>query len=213
MHTQHIMHTAVKPQRRHGITKVLALIIGLSGLVGVSALGGCSTAKEVLAVGAAAEKNPGPCPEAFALYETSRYVEFDGKESFSKVGFTGEIEKVTSLCRYHGEGDIKADLTLDIAFGRGPAATSNQNTYEYYVAVTRRNIDVIEKQIFPITITFPEGEDVVRVSESIDKIVIPRATQGTSGANFEIITGFVLNPDQIAFNADGKRFRVSAGKR
>ena len=186
----------------------------LSALVLIAALGlsGCRTAKEVLAVGEAAEKNPGPCPEAFALYKASRLVEFRGAEAYANVGFTAEIEKVRSLCRYVGDSPISADLTLDIAFGRGPAAQESQATYQYFVAVTRKNIDVIEKQTFPISITFPAGEDVVYATENVGEIIIPRANDTTSGANFEIIVGFELTPEQIAFNADGKRFRVSAGQ-
>jgi len=182
--------------------------------VGAVALGlsGCQTTKEVFAIGDAAEKNPGPCPEAFALYEASRLVEFRGPESYDNVGFTAEINKVTSLCRYVGDSPISADLNMDIAFGRGPAATESSATYEYFVAVTRKNIDVIEKQTFPISITFPPGVDTVEATEAVGEIIIPRANETTSGANFEIIVGFELTPEQIAFNADGKRFRVSAGQ-
>ncbi len=175
-------------------------------------LSGCGSAKEVLAVGKAAEKNPGPCPAAFALYEAARIVEFHGAETYKNVGFTGEINKVRSLCRYYGDTPIHADLTLDISFGRGPAAQGRAATYEYFVAVTRKDIEVINKQVFPITVSFPEGVDVVDVTETVGDIIIPRATENTSGANFEIIVGFQLTPAQIAFNADGKRFRVSAGK-
>ncbi|MBL4871621.1 MAG: hypothetical protein JKX72_11780 [Robiginitomaculum sp.] len=179
------------------------LVLGLSA---------CQSAKEVFLVGEAAEKNPGPCPEAFALYETSRIVNFNGEESFSDVGFTAEIEKVRSLCRYYGDNPINADLSIDIAFGRGPAAIGQTGVYNYYVAVTRKNIDVMNKEIFPISITFPVGVDVVRATETIKEIIIPRANEGTSGANFEIIVGFELTSAQVAFNADGKRFRVSAGQ-
>ena len=181
-------------------------------LLPVLGLSACQTAQEVFAVGEAAEKNPGPCPEAFALYETSRLVQFNGKEAYSDVGFTAEINKVRSLCRYYGDNPINADLTLEIAFGRGPAAVGQSAVYEYYVAVTRKDIEVINKQVFPISITFPEGQDIVYATETVGEIVIPRANEGTSGANFEIIVGFVLTPEQIAFNADGKRFRVSAGQ-
>lgn len=181
-------------------------------LLPVLSLSACQTAQEVFAVGEAAEKNPGPCPEAFALYETSRLVQFNGAESYSDVGFTAEINKVRSLCRYYGDNPINADLTLDISFGRGPAAVGQSAVYEYYVAVTRKDIEVINKQVFPISITFPEGKDIVHATETVGQITIPRANEGTSGANFEIIVGFVLTPEQIAFNADGKRFRVSAGQ-
>lgn len=179
------------------------------------ALAGCRSTQEALAIGEAAEANPGPCPRAFALYDASRYVELrgDGSEKFQNVGFTGEIVKVRSLCRYFSDRPILADLTLDIALGRGPAASEDAVTVNYFVAVTRKNVDVLEKAVYPITATFPAGADRIRLTDTIDEIRIPRANDTTSGENFEIVVGFELTPQQRAFNADGKRFRVSAGKR
>ncbi len=179
------------------------------------ALAGCRSTKEVLAIGEAAEANPGPCPRAFALYDASRLVEIrgDGAEKFGNVGFTGEIDKVRSLCRYYADRPIVADLTLDFSLGRGPAASGDTITYNYFVAATRKNVDVLEKSIFPLTVTFPPGQDRVQVTEKIDEIIFPRANDTTSGENFEIVVGFVVTPQQRAFNADGKRFRVSAGQR
>ena len=188
-------------------------------LIGAAALSlltltGCKSAQDVLAIGEAAEANPGPCPRAFALFDASRIVEFrgDGSESFDNIGLTGEIVKVRSLCRYFADRPINADLEIDFALGRGPAAANEAGTYQYFVAVTRKNIDVIEKVTFPLTVTFPAGADRVRVTEEIDRIEIPRANDTTSGENFEIVVGFVVTPQQRQFNADGKRFRVSAGQ-
>jgi hypothetical protein len=57
-----------------------------------------------------------------------------------------------------------------------------------------------------------EGEqDRVYVTETIDRIVIPRATMTTSGANFEVLVGFDVTPEMAEFNRLGKRFRVNAG--
>jgi len=180
----------------------------------ILALAGCRSTQDALQIGEAAERNPGPCPRAFALFDASRIVEIrgDGTESFNNVGFTGEINSVRSLCRYFADRPINGDLTIDFALGRGPAATEATATYEYFVAVTRKNIDVIEKQVFPLNVTFPAGVDRVQITEEIDRIIIPRANDTTSGENFEIVVGFVVTPEQRAFNNDGKRFRVSAGQ-
>ncbi len=189
-------------------------LIGAAAL-SLLALAGCRSTQEALSIGAAGEANPGPCPRAFALYEASRIVEIngDGAESFGNVGFTGEIDKVRSLCRYYADRPIVGDLTVDFSLGRGPSAAGDTMTYSYFVAVTRKNIDVLEKSYFPLTVTFAPGQDRVRVTETIDEITIPRANDTTSGENFEIIVGFEVSPEQRAFNADGKRFRVSAGQR
>lgn len=197
-----------------GIRILMASTVMAVGL----ALAGCNSGSSggggIFASGAAAEANPGPCPRAFALYDASRIVEFkgDGAERFANVGFTGEINNVRSLCRYFSEQPINADLEMDIAFGRGPAASGNTATYEYFVAVTRKNIAVINKQIFPLTVTFPAGADRVSLTETVDRIIIPRANESTSGENFEIVIGFVVTDEQRAFNEQGKRFRVSAGQ-
>lgn len=189
-------------------------LVMITALAATTAIAGCKSTQEVLQIGAAAEANPGPCPRAFALYDASRIVEFrNGQERFANVGFTGEFQKVRSLCRYYGAVPIEGDLEMDINFGRGPAAKGQSTaTYEYFVAVTRKNIGVINKKTFPIQVTFPAGADRVTVTERVDKIVIPRAKEGTSGENFEIIVGFELTEAQRAFNAEGKRFRVSAGQ-
>ena len=177
-------------------------------------LGACQSTQDALSIGEAAEANPGPCPRAFSVYDASRIVEIggDGTERFDNVGFTGEIDRVRSLCRYFADRPIVGDLTIDFSLGRGPAAAGETKTYNYFVAVTRKNIEIIEKQVFPLTVTFNDGQDRVNVREEIDRIVIPRANDTTSGENFEIIVGFVVTPEQRAFNADGKRFRVSAGQ-
>jgi len=41
-------------------------------------------------------------------------------------------------------------------------------------------------------------------------ISIPRASAKVSGANFEVLVGFDVTPEMIAFNRDGKRFKPAA---
>ena len=197
----------------HITPRTLANLITVGATVGILALGGCRSAQEAFAVGDAADANPGPCPRAFALHDAARTVEFsgDGAERVSNVAWTGEIASVRSLCRYFGDVPIEGDLDMVMDFGRGPAAQGDTHTYRMWVAVTRKNIDVIDKLEFPVTVTFAPGQDRVRVSERIDRISIPRANDNTSGENFEIIAGFAVDPQQRLFNRDGKRFRLGSG--
>ena len=190
----------------------LTRLLAAAALTSLVALGGCRSTQEVLSIGEAGERNPGPCPRAFSIYDAQRIVDIQGAETFANVGFTGEMGKIRSLCRYYGEQPIIADLEINMDFGRGPAAQGNTAVYEYFVAVTRKNIGVIHKEVFPLRVTFPAGKDRVSLVEKVNRIVIPRANENTSGQNFEIITGFVVTPEQRAFNNAGKRFRVSVGQ-
>ena len=155
--------------------------------------------------------NAGPCPVAAVMYDASRLVEINGEERYSSVGFTGEITRVEGFCRYTGDNPITMEIEIDFALGRGPTAQGNEKQYEYFVAVTRRNRAVIEKQIYSFDADFSKNSDRTTHSERFEGIVIPRANETISGSNFEVLVGFVLTDEQLAYNRAGKRFRVNAG--
>lgn len=159
--------------------------------------------------------NVGPCPLMGVLYDASRVVEFaaPNQERYSNIAFTGEMEGVSGLCRYVGDDPITMNLDINMEFGRGPAASADHQTYRYWVAVTRRGRAPIAKQYFDIDVRFPHGQDVVSHTEHINRIVIPRANADISGENFEVLVGFELSPEQLAFNREGRRFRIDAATR
>lgn len=155
-----------------------------------------------------AMRNAGPCPFAKTLYDAARYVEFKGaQESSNAVGFTGEIQGVSASCAYKSDEPIRVQMNLLFELGRGPQAEGSSKTFRYWVAVTDRNREVLAKQTFELPVNFGAGQDRVYKSETINGIVIPRATQTVSGANFEVLVGFEVTPEMAAFNREGKRFR------
>lgn len=173
----------------------------------------CSGAatKNILRMGKPPEKNQGPCPAALVLWDAARKVDVGKPETYANVGFTGEIQTVRSFCTYQEDNPIKADLEIDFAFGRGPAAVGRDADYPYFVSVTRKDIAVLAKQTYNQRIHFKKGQTVVHKTVRINRIDIPRADKDVSGLNFEIITGFVLNNKELEFARSGKRFRIDAG--
>lgn len=156
-------------------------------------------------------QNAGPCPPAGALYDASRIVETTGEtQTYGNITYTGEITGVNMVCRYLDDQPLRAEIEVDFAFGKGPAATSNSHTYRYWVAVTRRSSKVLAKQYFAVDANFAGGSVDGR-KEVIQDIIIPRADQTISGANFEVVVGFDLTDEQLAFNREGRRFRLDAG--
>lgn len=156
--------------------------------------------------------NAGPCPLLGVLYDTGRVVQFAApQERYANVAFTGEITGISGFCRYVGPDPIALNLSIPMSFGRGPAATGGSYTYRYFVAVTRKDMAPIAKEYFDVTVNFPAGADRTALIEEVRSISIPRATTTTSGANFEVLVGFELTPEQLAYNRAGKRFRVDVG--
>lgn len=174
----------------------------------LGALGSCSGLSDQLSDA----PNVGPCPVTGALYEANRVADIFGAERHENVGFTGAIEGVHGFCRYIGTNPITMDIEINFAFGKGPKAQGNSHDYPYFVTVTRRDRNVLAKEVYPLKVSFPNGKDIVRMTEKIDGIVIPRATGTVSGTNFEVIVGFDLTPEQLAYNRSGKRFTMNTGK-
>lgn len=156
--------------------------------------------------------NVGPCPLMGVLYDSARIVEFaqPNNQRYANITYTGEMNGVRGLCRYVDADPITMAIEVDMAFGRGPAATSERQTYRYWVAVTRRGRAPIEKVYFDVDVRWDRGEQVVTRREQIENIVIPRANPEISGENFEILVGFELTPEQVQFNRDGRRFRIDS---
>jgi hypothetical protein len=180
--------------------------------VSLIALAACQSARNIVAPQA---PNPGPCPNALSLYDAHRLVQINGDAIlYENVGFTGEILRVESSCLYSDRDGTPISSTVEIimAFGRGPAAVGQTHTYELFLTVTGFNDVIIDKLVYPVTVTFEPGEDRVSVIERFDPVVIPRASGSTSGTNFEILVGFELDEEQIDFNRRGLRFRVNAGQ-
>ena len=154
--------------------------------------------------------NAGPCPYVKILYDAARYVELEGgRAAISNVGYTGEIEGITSDCEYREADPIRVDIGMLFQLGRGAQATSDQRTYRYWIAVTERNSAILSKEYFDLPVNF-EGQRTASVTEE-RTIVIPRAGVDTSGGNFEILVGFDVTPEMAEFNRSGSRFRVNAG--
>jgi hypothetical protein len=156
--------------------------------------------------------NVGPCPVAGTLYDASRLVEINGPERHENVVFTGEVQGLRGFCRYVGTNPITMEIEIDFAFGKGPKATASTRTYPVFVAVTRRDRSVLAKERFDIQVAWPAGKDIVRHTETVPGIVIPRANETISGSNFEVIVGFDLTPEQLAYNRSGTRFTINVAK-
>ncbi|WOB79980.1 Tat pathway signal sequence domain protein [Brevundimonas nasdae] len=154
--------------------------------------------------------NAGPCPYVKILYDAARYIELEGgRAAVANVGYTGEIEGISSDCEYREADPIRVDMDVLFNLGRGPQAAGEQRTYRYWIAVTERNNAILSKEYFDLPVNF-EGQRTASVTEK-RTIVIPRAGIETSGSNFEILVGFDVTPEMAEFNRSGSRFRVNAG--
>ena len=151
----------------------------------LAAASGCASNRE------AKEANPAPCPNIVVLADAARIIEFDGEEELENIAYTGEITDAVIACRYYSDRPIEVEVDLTMAFGKGPKGENGQKVFKYFVAVARRDLEVIAKEEFPAAAEFSEERRrVVVFEDEVDRITIPRVNENTSGVNFEIIVGF-----------------------
>ena len=181
------------------------IVAGALGSATALLLTGCGSNSKAVA---SRERNPAPCRNIIVLQEAARLVDFgDAEEAIENVKWSAEIESVSLGCRYFADEPIIADLDIAFAFGRGPVADAREHTFDYFVAVTRTNTEVIAKETFSLPIKFSSKENVVRREVEIEKITIPRAGEQVSGTNFEVVVGLALTPQQAVFNRSGKSLK------
>jgi hypothetical protein len=58
---------------------------------------------------------------------------------------------------------------------------------------------VLDKQVFPVHISFPPNVDRLTMTSPEIAMALP-VTSGLSGASYGIIAGFQLSPDELAAN-------------
>lgn len=190
-----------------GLTHASVGRIAAFGIAGslLLALAGCGNTKEIRA---AREANPAPCPNVIVLSDAARMVEFASEEeTIENVAWSAEIEDVSLSCRYFSDKPIEAAVDIALAFGRGPAAPATAREYTYFVAVTRTDREVIAKETFTVPVRFDGKSNVKRQREEIERIFIPRAREGISGTNFEVIVGLSITPQQVVYNRSGKSLK------
>ena len=156
---------------------------------------------------ASVQANPAPCPNVIVLNEAGRLIEFDGEERLEDVAYSAEFVNVGTACRYFADVPIKAEVEIELAFGQGPKGENTEKEFTYFVAVVRRDLEVIAKNEFVVPVEFDDKKQIVVKTEKIDDIVIPRSGENISGSNFEIVVGFSLSREQVIFNRSGKSLK------
>jgi hypothetical protein len=160
-----------------------------------------------LALLAAACSNPPEpaCPEGSILAELATVTRFQGAgRDLTDVVNQGEIADLLIQCKYDRRG-VTIDLQLAVAAMRGPADRARRVEFDYFVAITDPQKRIIAKEPFHISFDFADNRTrVVQVEEIEPRIPLADLKQATA---YEILIGFQLTPDEIAWNRAQKAQR------
>jgi hypothetical protein len=165
-----------------------------TALVCGGTLGACSSSKDAGL----------PCPRVAVVPELGRTTVYrDGPvRDLTDVRYNAEITDARGSCRYDRAG-IGIEMTVDIVGERGPAADGDGTDISYFVAITDPQRNILAKEVFPTRIQFRPNERRAGIREEIEeRIPLP---EGAVGADYGIILGFQLSPEEAARNREGRK--------
>jgi hypothetical protein len=157
--------------------------------LGLLALAGCSSSGP-----------PKPCPRVGVLDEAQRLVRFSegAGRDLTDVRFEAEIGVRAGRCEYtRKDSRLEVEIAVEIQAVRAPNA-GRRGEFEYFVAITDRAQRVVERQSFTAVIPFEADRRSGGALEELSQTIPLKPNQ--LGNEFEIIVGFALSPDELAYN-------------
>lgn len=112
------------------------------------------------------------------------------------VAAAARILAVKDTCSEE-KGGIRADVVVTFTIVRGSPKVQNPQ-FTYFVAVVDSASNILNEQRFGFVAHFAGNESVVATNENIT-VHLPVKRIG-AGADYGIVAGFQLTPDQIQFN-------------
>ncbi len=173
----------------------------LFGALAVFTLAACDSQEAVLAPA---------CPHIVIVKDTAELTAFrpgPGRD-LTDVVFDARIDGFDGTCETDLDddrsGQVDVDLQLVFEATRGPANTTRQGKFSYYVAIADRGGAILAKKVFDTELEFEGNRSRVGGIEELTQEIPLRP--GQLGEDFDIFVGFQLSPEQLNYNR-AKRVR------
>ncbi len=111
----------------------------------------------------------------------------------------GRITTLSGSCKTGRDGKtLDTAITVGMELTRGPALTAPTASVPWFVAVARGE-RILDKRVFALPVTFPPNTDGVKVTSQPVTLLLPEP-KGVTGADYRIVVGYQLTPDELAVN-------------
>ncbi|WP_431285280.1 hypothetical protein ACQW02_10970 [Humitalea sp. 24SJ18S-53] len=142
-----------------------------------------------------------PCPRVGIIADAadlSRYA--GGSQDLSALVLDARIAGFSARCDYASRGGgLNVELTVTLDIERGPAAQSRNAEVTYLVAVVDTNGEtILQRQAFPVRVTFPSN--VTRVRDDGEKLTIRMPGNTSASAARQVLIGLQLTEAELALN-------------
>jgi hypothetical protein len=144
-----------------------------------------------------------PCPASAVLADAAIVTKLKPGSSLqpnpANVVFTAEMAQPKLACNYDR---LANKLSVNVSFGirgaRGAAAQQADPALSVFVAIVDVDNNIINKRVFQVAPAMG-GKPQNTFTESVSSLAVPLAMDKRP-ADYEILTGFQLTPEELAYN-------------
>jgi hypothetical protein len=145
--------------------------------------------------------NSGPsvtCPQVGKVGDVAKVTRFaPGGHDLTDVAFEAAVGRLGGDCQA-AEGAVAVNLTVEFIAGRGPADKTRKAPFTYFVAIVDKEDKVLAREQFDTGVQFPGNQTRNAIVEQIDENIPMK--DPLMGNQYRIFVGFVLTPEEIAYN-------------
>lgn len=148
---------------------------------------------------------PPPCPSIRIISDGAKLTRFKPGAGQDIIDILHE-ETLTGFaqgCEYDtdatGAGDLTVWLAPAITAVRGPANKTGDADFEYFIAITDSQKNVLDKQRFPVVVDFPQNLTKVPWQRETPHALNLPLKAGQNGRDFEIFIGLQLNRVELEY--------------
>lgn len=151
------------------------------------------------------EENPLVCPETAILAQGAKLVRFQpgpGRDIIDVV-HQETIEGFDGACEWDenddGAGTLRVEISPRIRSDRGPANTDGLARFEYFVALTNASGKVINKQRFPVSLSYPGSVGQIMWQDEIPVSMALPLKAGETAGKWRIFISLQLTREDLEF--------------
>ena len=181
------------------ILLVPLVIAGLMPLASCDSVTGLFDSQPVITL------DPGPvCPATGVLAEAASVTKLKPGASAAApkpadIAFQAEMSQAMLDCNYNRiSNTLSLSLKFAVRASRGPGASGADPQLPFFVAIIDSDNNVLSKQVYN-SAPLMEGRANATYTESVSSFPVPLAMDRRP-SDYEILTGFQLTPDELAYN-------------
>lgn len=149
---------------------------------------------------------PPECPPVSVIGDAASLTRFaPGRgRDLVDVDFRAELTDLRSGCIYAKEKEGTSKLVVAvapaIAATRGPANEDRKADFQYFVSVVGADADILNKQLFPVSVVFPGNNTRIDLVQDDPPVSIDLPVAAEGERYFEILLGLQLSEDELQYN-------------